>query len=157
MEVVLFQLIYSIFQFFWTGLLVPYYFGISIINSMFTGSYGAVFLVTNLQRFKEVFLSAGFCVGVGLILILFLILLVISPQIDRIQNFFNRQSLFAFVSSNRWFGSNFFPDSSVFLIFARVIHVRVRAFESTLRRLESVIVFTSQLRLDPKQVDLSYW
>jgi hypothetical protein len=23
--------------------------------------------------------------------------------------------------------------------------------------LESVIVFTSQLRLDPKQVDLSYW
>lgn len=157
MEVVLFQLLYTIFQFVWTGFSIPWYFGISVLNSMFIGPYLGSFLVMNIQRFNEMLSFWEFCIWAGVGFIFFVIFFIIYRRADRVQNFFNCQTLFAFVVPNKWFGSNFFPDSSFFSVFASVIRVRGRVIESGIRRLESLIIFTSQLRLDPKQVDLSYW
>jgi hypothetical protein len=155
-EIILFQLFYMIFQFVWIGFSIPWYIGMFILELISAGLFLCTSVSINVYKALSMYLVGANFVPIGLLLSL-LFILFSCAKMNRFQNFSNYHSLFAFVSPNRSFGLNFAPGSKFFSLVINIGSTRVRLVESSFRRLETLILFTSQLRLDPKQVDLSYW
>jgi hypothetical protein len=156
LELLFFQLFYIIFQVTWITFSIPYFVGVTGVNAVHAAVFSSIFIAVNILKFWVNYLTWGGCVITGLGLGLVLIAAV-YVRADRVSNFFNRQLLFSFTVPNRWFGSNLAPGLSLSSTPISVGSTWVRLLESIVGRAESLVVSTSALRLDPKQMDLSFW
>jgi hypothetical protein len=155
-EVLFFQRLSLVFQCAWgSGFFL--YWSISFV----LGSFGDMLFVLYFLVFASISACYRWLVWDHVVLsgvvCAFFILCLWFRYGNKLLNFLNLQTIFSIVVPNRWFGLNLAPGSSVGAILVNFFEVRMRYIGSVFWRLESLVLFTTHLRLDPKLIDIRYW
>lgn len=155
-EMLLIQALLALFQIVWGVALTLY----SLIAFNVSFFYTFIFLIFGFIKLEWLSFALDFYLSYNIlslgILILYIFLLCLIFIKIKLLNFWNFQKIFSFVLENRWFGLNLGPGLSFFDLLFGLATSRVRFMESSIWRLESFILFSSHLRLDPKMTEIIY-